>query len=245
MMLRVIASRTASAPCPASAGPFFVRGASPCPARRGRCSSIAKRVVRSTNVPIAELSRPRMRSPSQCPGTARSAASAGGWLAMISGETKPLPRLRTRALDTRNTRPVRKQISSDPGRGCDEAHGFAVAAVQREGDAHAFAIIAGHLEAVGTPSQVRLGDGDAAVVATLGPTSMTLEQEAVPLHYRVHALMVRGLPAFRTGSAAEDRLHPAVAVGRQIGDNAFDLADEVLVRLRPATDKLPLGVLRP
>src|SRR3954447_9236349 len=57
--------------------------------------------------------------------------------------------------------------------------------------------------------------------------------------------MVRGLPAFRTGSAAEDRLHPAVAVGRQIGDNAFDLADEVLVRLRPATDKLPLGVLRP
>src|SRR3954468_13505254 len=61
-------------------------------------------------------------------------------------------------------------ISSDPGRGCHEAHGFAVAAVQREGDSHAFAVIAGHLEAVGTPSQVRLGDGDAAVVATLGPT---------------------------------------------------------------------------
>src|SRR5215210_4411580 len=63
-------------------------------------------------------------------------------------------------------------ISSDPGRGCHEAHGFAVAAVQREGDAHAFAIIAGHLEAVGTPSQVRLGDGDAAVVATLGPRKL-------------------------------------------------------------------------
>src|SRR3954463_8872103 len=76
-------------------------------------------------------------------------------------------------------------ISSDPGRGCHEAHGFAVAAVQREGDAHAFAVIAGHLEAIGTPSQVRLGDGDAALVATLGPTRMTLEQEAVPLHYRV------------------------------------------------------------
>src|SRR3954468_9574918 len=112
-------------------------------------------------------------------------------------------------------------ISSDPGRGCHEAHGFAVAAVQREGDAHAFAVIAGHLEAIGTPSQVRPGDGDAAVGATLGPTSMALEQEAVPLHYRVHALMVRGLPDFRTGSAAEDRPHPAVAVGRQIGDNAL------------------------
>ena len=92
-MVRVIASRTASAPWPASAGPFFIRGTSPWPARRGRCSSIVKRVVRSTSVPIAELPRPRMRSPSQCPGTARSAASAGRWLIMISGETKPLPRL--------------------------------------------------------------------------------------------------------------------------------------------------------
>ncbi len=43
--------------------------------RRGRCRSRVKRVVRSTSVPIAELPRPR--SPSQWPGTARSAASAG------------------------------------------------------------------------------------------------------------------------------------------------------------------------
>jgi hypothetical protein len=35
-----------------------------CPANRGRCNSIVKRVVRSTNVPIAELPRPRMRSAS-------------------------------------------------------------------------------------------------------------------------------------------------------------------------------------
>lgn len=47
------------------------------PHERGRCSSIVNRVVRSTSVPIAELPRPRMRSLSQCPGTARSAASAG------------------------------------------------------------------------------------------------------------------------------------------------------------------------
>src|SRR5947209_11261610 len=38
---------------------------------------MVNRVVRSTRVPIAELSRPRMRSPSQCPGTARSSTSAG------------------------------------------------------------------------------------------------------------------------------------------------------------------------
>ena len=52
-----MASRTASAPWPASAGPFFTRG---CPksVMRGRCNSIVNRVVRSTRVPIAELSSP-------------------------------------------------------------------------------------------------------------------------------------------------------------------------------------------
>jgi len=34
---------------------------------------MVKRLVRSTRVPTAELSSPRSRSPSQCPGTARSA----------------------------------------------------------------------------------------------------------------------------------------------------------------------------
>ena len=49
------------------------------------------RVVRSTSVPIAELPRPRMRSPSQCPGTARSSASAGRSLIRTSSVTKLLP----------------------------------------------------------------------------------------------------------------------------------------------------------
>ena len=89
-------------------GPVLSARCAPCPARRGRCSSIVNRVVRSTRVPIAELPSPRMRSPSQCPGTARSAASAGRWAIMISGEIKLLPRLRVRALGTRNSRPVRK-----------------------------------------------------------------------------------------------------------------------------------------
>ena len=107
-----IASRTASAPCPVSAGPFFARGWSPWPSMRGRCSSIVKRVVRSTSVPIAELSRPRIRSPSQWPGTARSAASAGRSLIMISGVTNFLPRPWVRARGTRSARPVRKQATS-------------------------------------------------------------------------------------------------------------------------------------
>src|SRR5690242_676635 len=92
-----MASRTASAPCPASAGPFLTRAPSPWPGMRGRWSNIVNLVVRSTSVPIAELRRPRMRSPSQWPGTARSSASAGRWLTITSGATCDFPRPRHRA----------------------------------------------------------------------------------------------------------------------------------------------------
>ena len=73
---------------------------------------MVKRVARSTNVPMAELRRPRIRSPSQWPGTARSAASAGRSLIMISGATKDLRRPRGRARGTRSARPVRRQAVS-------------------------------------------------------------------------------------------------------------------------------------
>src|SRR3546814_11146401 len=43
----------------------------------------------SSDVCSSDLPKPRMRPPSQCPGTVRSAASAGRWLIMISGETSP------------------------------------------------------------------------------------------------------------------------------------------------------------
>jgi len=65
-----------------------------------------------TSVPIAELSNPRMRSPSQWPGTTRSATSAGRSLIMISGTMNDLPRPRVRARGTRNARPVRRQAVS-------------------------------------------------------------------------------------------------------------------------------------
>ena len=69
-------------------------------------------VVRSTSVPIAELRSPGIRSPSQWPGTARSSASAGRWVIMISGVTNVLRRLRVRALGTRKARPVRPHATS-------------------------------------------------------------------------------------------------------------------------------------
>ena len=55
----------------------------------GRAPSMTNRVARSTRVMIAELPRaPMTRSPSQCPGTARSATSAGRvemWKPRIQG----------------------------------------------------------------------------------------------------------------------------------------------------------------
>ena len=74
-MVEAIASLTASAPWPASGGPFLGLWL-PWSSMRGRCSSMVNRVVRSTRVPMAELARPTIRSPSQWPGTARSSASA-------------------------------------------------------------------------------------------------------------------------------------------------------------------------
>ena len=71
---------------------------------------MVNREVRSTSVPIAELLNPRIRSPSQCPGTARSSASAGRSLIMISGRTTssarsrhPYPVRRTPSLPTQRT----------------------------------------------------------------------------------------------------------------------------------------------
>jgi hypothetical protein len=70
------------------------------------------RVVRSTSVPIAELPSPKIRSPSQWPGTARSSASAGRSLIMISGVTNFLPLPWVRVWGTRSVRPVRRHATS-------------------------------------------------------------------------------------------------------------------------------------
>ena len=61
--MEAIASRTASAPWPASAGPFLSRGPVPWPSIGGRCSSIVNRVARSTRVPIAVPAQPEDQIP--------------------------------------------------------------------------------------------------------------------------------------------------------------------------------------
>src|SRR5512143_4328511 len=116
-----MASRTASAPWPANGGPLLARGWVPWPGMGGRCSSRVNRVERSTKVPMADRFVPKIRSPSQWPGTARSSASAGRSLIITFGLMNRLPRPRVLARGTRSARPVRRQAVSSrrsPPRPC-------------------------------------------------------------------------------------------------------------------------------
>lgn len=68
------------------------------------------RLERSTSVPIADILLPRIRSPSQWPGTARSAASAGrSEIDTIPAKWPwPLPRARLHPPGRRTARRVRR-----------------------------------------------------------------------------------------------------------------------------------------
>lgn len=57
---------------------------------------------------------------------------------------------------------------------------------------------------------------------------MTLEQKAVLLHDAVDTLVVWGLTPLCQGSAAQDRVHSAVAIARQIGDDSLDLRQKLV-----------------
>lgn len=86
------ASRTASAVCRPS----------------GRYSKMVNRLERSTRVPIAErLAAPVIKSPSQCPGTLRSSASAGRWLSIVIATNDPARRASARRRGLRRRLPVR------------------------------------------------------------------------------------------------------------------------------------------
>ena len=201
-----MASRTASAPCPASAGPFLVRGPSPWPAMRGRWSRIVKRVVRSTRVPMAELPNPTMRSPSQWPGTARSSASAGRWLIRISGAMPDLPRPRLRARGTRE-RPPGAQAGGQLA-----AQRPAALHVQRLVDgfvADAHGLILGEVKPQAAGDLFRApGRGPAPVLPSPAPAA--LPRHDGPVHRRA----VRG-----ADETSEPVLHvaPQRLVDRQLG----------------------------
>jgi hypothetical protein len=84
-------------------------------------------------------------------------------------------------------------VTGDAACGGQEAHGFPVTAVEREGDPHSLAIVAADLEAIGTPAPITFIDRDAAVMPALGTTGMAIEQKAMDLHHPVDPLVIRRL----------------------------------------------------
>jgi hypothetical protein len=59
---------------------------------------------------------------------------------------------------------------------------------------------------------------------------MALKQKAVLLHHAVNPLVVWRRTALGQGCPAQDRMHPAIAVGGQVGDHGRDLCHEVVGR---------------
>jgi hypothetical protein len=74
-------------------------------------------------------------------------------------------------------------VTGDAACSGEEAHGFPVTAVEREGDPHSLANVAADLEAIGTPTSITFIDRDAAVMPALGTTGMAIEQKAMDLYH--------------------------------------------------------------
>ncbi len=107
----------------------------------------------------------RARDQSNAPGEGACVASSVA--AAVIG--KPLDgfghavHLSVAMLD-RGNHQVLDVLGGDAARRCHVSHRLAVAAVEREGDTHLLAIVAGDLQPVGTPAGVAEVDGDPAVV---------------------------------------------------------------------------------
>ena len=85
-------------------------------------------------------------------------------------------------------------VAGDAARGGEEAHGFPVTAIEREGNPHPLAIVAADLEAIGAPASIALIDRDAAVMPPLDTASMAIEQQAMGLHHPVNPLVIGRRP---------------------------------------------------
>ncbi len=71
---------------------------------------------------------------------------------------------------------VTNVLASDAARGGEEAQGFAITAVQCEGDPHLLTVITANLEAVGAPTSIAFIHHDATVVAPLDTTGVAIKR---------------------------------------------------------------------
>jgi hypothetical protein len=72
---------------------------------------------------------------------------------------------------------------------------------------------------------------------------MPLKQEAMILHYAVDPLVVRVLALLGHSAAAQDGMHPAIAVGGQVGDDGLDLGKKRVGWGGRTPDPLPRAVI--
>src|SRR3954464_14534055 len=127
---------------------------------------------------------------------------------------------------------------------------LAVAAIQREGDAHLLAVVAADLEPVRAPSRIGAVDRDPAIVPPfLTVAGMAVEQKTVRLHDPVDPLDVHGRTAPFAALTPEQRMDAPITVGRLTGDQRLDLGDKlrlgVWATTSPAAGSARISLARP
>lgn len=116
------------------------------------------------------------------------------------------------------------------GRG-DVAHRLPIAAVEGEGDADLFAIVAADLKAVGAPACIAGGDSNTAVMPPFcAATRMTLEQQAMQLHDAVDTFWIGRCAPIFFRFAAQQRMDASIAIGWQVGDQPSYVGESFRVR---------------
>jgi len=121
---------------------------------------------------------------------------------------------------------VAHQVPINPPGGGDKAHGFAVTAVQTEGDTDPLAIVAADLETIGASPLVAASNGDSAVVSPLcARRRMALEQQPGPEHRPVDRLVVGSGGAIDTAPTVHQGLNPPVPVGRATIDHRPNISE--------------------
>lgn len=95
------------------------------------------------------------------------------------------------------------------------------------------AVVAADLEAVGAPAGVAGINRDAPVVTTIiCLAAMALEQQAMHLHHPVDPLGIGRRRSAIVCLPPQERMDPAVAIGRQFGDQSLDMRDEIFLGQR-------------
>lgn len=119
-------------------------------------------------------------------------------------------------------------LGGDAAGGGGVPHRLPVAAVEREGDAHRLAIVAADLERVEAPARVAPVDRGPAIMAPLlALAAMGVEQQAVTPHDAVDALWIGRCAPGLLGLAAQQGMHAAIVIGRQIGDERTNVGDQL------------------